>query len=122
MAEGDDVRRRVVIESPYNGSTPEITARNVDYAKAAMFDSLQRGEAPFASHLLYTQVLNDKVERDRAAGMSAGFAWGNCAEAVVVYQDRGISAGMAAGIQRALTLGIPVEYRKLNNGWGEFSE
>jgi hypothetical protein len=41
----------VIIESPYAG---EVEA-NVAYARACMRDSLGHGEAPIASHLLYTQ-------------------------------------------------------------------
>ncbi|WP_456298617.1 DUF7768 domain-containing protein [Brevibacterium antiquum] len=41
----------MVLESPFAGDTPT----NLAYARAAMHDSLMRGEAPFASHMLYTQ-------------------------------------------------------------------
>ncbi len=44
----------VILESPYGG-TPEEVERNVKYARACLRDCLLRGEAPFASHLLYTQ-------------------------------------------------------------------
>ena len=71
--------RRVVIESPYAGDT----ARNEAYARACMADCLMRGEAPFASHLLYTQdgVLDDGDEAQRKLGMEAGFRWAKCADA-----------------------------------------
>jgi len=42
---------RVIIESPYAGDI-EV---NLKYAKLCILDSLKRGEAPLASHLLYTQ-------------------------------------------------------------------
>ncbi len=41
----------VILESPYAGHVDA----NVAYARMAMHDSLLRGEAPIASHLLYTQ-------------------------------------------------------------------
>ena len=49
--------RKVILESPYAGDV-ETNLRN---ARAAMRDCLLRGEAPYASHLLYTQpgVLDD---------------------------------------------------------------
>jgi hypothetical protein len=103
--------RRVLIESPYAGNVEQ----NVAYAHAALLDCLRRGEAPFASHLLYTQVLDDELLPERHLGMEAGFAWGEVAEATVVYQDLGISNGMARGIQRARDAGRPVEYRTLND-------
>lgn len=103
--------RRVVIESPYNGNRHLHEA----YAREAMKDSLARGEAPFASHLLYTQVLDDDTFADRKLGMEAGFEWAQAAEAVVVYMDLGLSAGMAAGVARAARAGKIIEYRYLRN-------
>ena len=105
--------KRVVIESPLAGNVE----RNLDYAKACLLDSLHRGEAPFASHLLYPQVLDDVTPEDRKLGMMAGFTWGEKAELVAVYEDLGISEGMEAGIAHAEGHGIPVERRKLGGRW-----
>lgn len=101
--------RRVILESPYAGDI----IHNVRYAQACLRDSLLRGEAPLASHLLYTQpgVLRDEVPEERALGIEAGLSWGAEAEATVVYTDRGISRGMQFGIERAKKEGRPVEYR-----------
>ena len=99
--------RRVIIESPYAG---DVEA-NVEYAEACMRDCLLRGEAPFASHLLYTRVLDDDVPAHRRRGLSAGSAWLQVAEAVVVYKDRGVSVGMVLAMQAARELGIPIEER-----------
>jgi len=109
--------RRVIIESPYAAATPELIAANVEYARACVRDSLGRGEAPIASHLLYTQpgVLRDEVPEERQAGIDAGLAWRCVAHASVVYGDLGISKGMAYGIKAAEADGIPVEYRSI--GW-----
>jgi hypothetical protein len=103
----------VVIESPLAG-----VPRNVAYAKAAMRDCLRRGEAPFASHLLYAQpgILDDTVPAQRANGIDAGLAWGSKAELCAVYVDLGISPGMTHGIARAQRAGIPIEERRLP-GW-----
>ena len=105
--------RRVIIESPYAG---DVEA-NVSYARRAMRDCLLRGEAPFASHLLYTQsgVLDDLKADERALGIEAGLVWGSLAEATVVYADKGVSAGMQQGIDRAISEGRPVEYRYLGD-------
>lgn len=109
--------RRVIVESPYAGDV----ARNVAYAQLCLADCLKRGEAPFASHLLYTQpnVLDDTVPEQRKLGIEAGFVWGEVAEAVVVYQDLGISSGMQAGIDRASRQGLPIEYRNIAKDGGE---
>lgn len=103
--------RLVLIESPFAG---DVT-RNTLYARAAMRDCLKRGEAPFASHALYTLpgVLDDALPAERDLGIEAGLAWGTRAHATVVYQDLGVSPGMQLGIQRALVAGRAVEYRTL---------
>jgi hypothetical protein len=108
--------RRVILESPYQGNAE----RNLAYCRAAMRDCLLRGEAPYASHALYTQpgVLDDNAPAERALGIEAGLSWGQGADATVVYADLGISVGMELGIQRARAEGRPVELRFLP-GWGD---
>ena len=106
--------KRVILESPYAGDVNE----NTKYARACMRDCLLRGEAPLASHLLYTQpgVLSDTNASERKLGIEAGLAWGAAAEATVVYIDYGISAGMRQGIERAELEGRPVERRRIKTG------
>jgi hypothetical protein len=106
--------RLVVVESPFAGNRTLNTA----YAKAALLDCLHRGEAPIASHLLYTQVLEDTNIEERRLGIDAGLAWAIRASASVVYQDLGISNGMKKGIDHALDHARLVEYRKL----GDYSD
>jgi hypothetical protein len=103
--------RRVILESPFAGDVPA----NVVYARRCMRDSLARGEAPIASHLLYTQIgiLRDEDPGERQWGIDAGLAWCAVAEASVVYTGRGISEGMRRGIAAAEAVGIPIEYRTL---------
>ena len=104
--------RLVILESPYAGEIEQ----NLAYARACVRDSLSRGEAPIASHLLYTQpgILRDEVPRERQWGIDAGLAWARAADATVVYTDRGISRGMILGIEQAERVGRAVEYRSLN--------
>ena len=103
--------RCVILETPYAGDIQT----NVEYARACMHDCIMRGDAPFASHLLYTQdgVLDDAVKDQRELGMAAGFAWIQQSVATLVYTDRGISPGMERGIAEAKRLGRPVAYRRL---------
>lgn len=103
--------RLVILESPYAGDV----VVNVAYARSCLRDCLLRGEAPIASHLLYTQsgVLDDTIPEERVLGMRAGLCWGRFAQATVVYTDRGISLGMNEGIARAKREGRPVELRSL---------
>lgn len=103
--------RTVVIESPLAGDYE----RNHAYACLAMLDCLRRGEAPFASHLLYPQVLDDLDAADRKLGMQAGLALGAKLDAAVVYTDLGISSGVKAAITRHTREGMEIEYRQIEN-------
>ena len=109
--------RLVIVESPYAGDV----ARKQRYARACLADCLARGEAPFASHLLYTQpgVLDDKRPEERTLGIAAGLAWAVHASATVVYMDLGVSRGMEYGIRAALQAGRKVETRKLGGEWAQ---
>lgn len=101
----------VIIESPYAG---EIDA-NVAYARAAMRDSILRGEHPIASHLLYTQpgILRDEIPEERERGIAAGLAWRAVAEFAVFYTDRGWSGGMLAARDVYEREGFPFELRSI---------
>lgn len=119
--------RLVAIESPLRGRVPRWCPtwlapaierwgrwRNRWYARQCMLDSLARGEAPYASHLLFDQpgLLDDANPDHRAAGMQSGACWGHMAEARAVYCDRGISDGMRWGVAVA-PIGQIIEYRWL---------
>lgn len=104
--------KKVILESPYAGNV----ARNEHYARLALHDCLVRhGEAPIASHLLYTQpnVLDDTVPEERKLGIEAGLLWGDLAEMTVIYEDFGYSSGMKYGIERANAAKRPIEIRRL---------
>jgi len=103
--------KRVILESPYAGDVE----RNINYARECVRHSLAKGEAPIASHLLYTQkgILNDEHEDERALGIDAGLAWKEVAEGHVFYIDFGISRGMQYAIDYATKNNIEIEYRKI---------
>lgn len=102
---------KVILESPYAGDVE----KNVSYAKQCMLDCIRRNEAPFASHMLYTQILDDLKMDERDLGIEAGLVWGKVADKTVVYTDLGVSRGMQLGIDRAKSEGRTVEFRKLNS-------
>lgn len=108
-------RPKVIIESPFAAQTTLALGLNQLYGRAALRDSLLRGEAPMASHMLYAQpyVLDDTDPSERRLGMTAGFAWLPLVDRVVVYTDRGISEGMHEGIRRAKAQGLDVEERSI---------
>ena len=119
--------KRVVIESPYAGTSEdeekrrEETRRNIKYARACYNDSLRKGEAPYASHLNFPQpgVLDDNVPEDRKRGIDAGLEITRDFDLTAVYIDLGISKGMTYGIERAKSLGRLVEERTLGENWEE---
>ena len=85
------------IESPFKGDNWESTRRNVFYARLCVRDSLLRGEAPYASHLFFTQagILNDAIAEERALGIAAGQTLATSSTCGAVYEDFGISRGDA---------------------------
>lgn len=103
----------VIIESPYAGDVEQ----NTIYARRALKDSLSRGEAPIASHLLYTQpgVLDDLIPSEREQGIAAGLAWRRVAELSVFYEDRGWSRGMHAAFNLCKAEGREYEIRRIGH-------
>jgi hypothetical protein len=99
---------RVVVESPFAGGFG-----NVKYGRECLRDSIDRGESPFASHLLYAQkgLLDDSDPTERKKGMEASAAWLEVADCVCVYMDLGITPGMVAGIVHASKLGKQIRLR-----------
>ena len=105
-------RKLVKIESPYRGNTK----RNKAYANLAMLDSILKGEAPIATHLLYPEVLNDDDPEERKLGISLGYDWLSAADLVAFYIDFGISAGMREcyKLLTGATYRVPYEFRRIN--------
>lgn len=107
------MQQTIVIESPCRGTTPMEYEAHRAYARLCLLDSLGRGESPFASHILYTQVLDDREPLQRSHGIDAGLALGGKLDATAVYLDHGVSAGMRYGIAAAIDCGRPVYLRTL---------
>lgn len=114
-----EYRKVVLIESPYAGDV----GRNTEYAKMAMLDSISRGEAPIATHLLHTQVLDDNDQGMRQIGMDCGAAIARMVDGLAVYVDYGISRGM---VERLLQYtdcglggeGVTLEFRTIGTDGG----
>lgn len=99
--------KRVIIESPYAGDVD----RNVGYLRQCIIDCLRRGEAPFASHRMYTDALDDLLPGERMLGINAGFAWRAAAELSVFYADYGYSSGMQLALTHCRDNALPWEER-----------
>ncbi len=107
--------KKVVLESRFAAEDVKGLLINKRFTIACIRDCFLRGEAAYASHVIYAQshILDDYVSSERALGIQAGFNWGDCAEKTVVYTDLGISGGMKLGIEHAQKVGREVEYREL---------
>lgn len=125
----------VIIESPLKGAVPSWAPRwlaptferigrwrNKRCARACMRDSLARGEAPYASHLLYDQrgILNDADDAQRVLGMNAGSAWSRVGATRAFYVDRGFSGGMMRGRAEAEAFRQAIAFRSLK--WSPTTE
>ena len=97
--------KRICIESPLSGDF----VKNIEYARRCMRYVLDLGYAPFVSHLLYTQVLDDRNPEQRKRGLEAGFAMGDsCDERWFFLKGGRMSDGMLAALDRAKGLGQDV--------------
>lgn len=112
--------RRIIIESPYKADFREGILANVHYARECVRSRVLAGDAPIASHLLFTQrgILRDDVPDERKLGIDAGLAWLPQAQAQVFFTDRGWSGGMLAALHSrfkwlALLEHVPIEIRAL---------
>lgn len=116
-AQSGAVPAPVIVESPYAGDV----SLNLRYLRACMHDCLSRGEAPFASHGLYTQpgVLRDELWEEREHGIVAGYAWRFVARTTAFYLDLGWSSGMERARGEVTRLGLGHETRLLGDGWLE---
>lgn len=89
---------RVIIESPFQGDEE----RNLSYVRAACRDSVLAGENPFASHLFYTQFLDDSKTDERKLGIDLGFDMWDGANKIIFYVDYGMSPGMKEALEKAI--------------------
>lgn len=104
--------RRVVVETPYRATENHSVEQHRIYLDHCLKDCRSRWEAPYASH--WGLIDDDEDELARHVGIRAGWAWGDDAEACVIYGDFGISQGMSYSIDHYSSLGKPIERRKLD--------
>jgi hypothetical protein len=63
----------VIVESPLRGDgSPEAYERNKEFARRMCKYFSYRGYAPYASHLFFTQFLDDTYSIERDMGMKQG--------------------------------------------------
>ena len=99
MTEG----KLVYIASPYAGDVEG----NVTFAKAACRYAAAQGCTPVAVHLMYPRFLDDRVPKEREAGLKMGRRVLAACEEIWLCGER-MSAGMKAEEAEAKRLGIPI--------------
>jgi hypothetical protein len=114
-----DHRERVVIESPFKGLDKAGEALHRAYLQACIRDSiLNYHEAPFASHQMYTDALDDGQAHEREIGIEVGLVFAGVCTRSVFYTDFGMSEGMRRyGIPAAEKAEREVSYRTLGGVW-----
>lgn len=104
------------------GAARELVQRaeqkHLRYLRALARHALSLELAPFASHALYTQWLDDHDPEERALGIRAGFAWAPFAKVVLVGMDLGLSSGMDLGIRLHRQAGREIRTIHLGKDWG----
>lgn len=100
-------RRKVYVASAYAGDIEANTTKAVEYCQMA----IDAGYMPLASHLLYPQMLNDKVPAERELGLMFGLALLRMCDEVWVCGL--VSSGMAQEIEEAKRLNKKVVYKEV---------
>lgn len=107
-------RRPVVVVSPF---VPEELSKGPKlqrYAIRAVRDSINRNEAPLASHVMYYDLsIRNPIERD--IGLQLQLSWLKHAQAVVVYNDWGITPAMQVVLNAAAVRNKRIEFRTIGD-------
>ena len=101
--EGIIVEKLVFISSPYAGDVEANTA----FAKAACLFAVKQGVVPVAVHLMYPQILDDRIPTEREKGLDMGLRVLEACDEIWIFGER-ISEGMWQEWEAAEKLGIPV--------------
>ena len=96
--------KMIYIASPYAGDIE----KNVQFAKDSCHFAMEQGHTPVAVHLLYTQFLRDDIPAERTAGLRMGHHVLSKCDELWICGSR-ISNGMAAEIEKAKELDIPIK-------------
>ncbi len=97
------MNKLVYIASPLSGDT----AHNLAFARQACRYAIAQDAIPFAPHLLYTQMLDDRNPAERQLGIDMGNQMLGLCEELWLCGDR-ISPGMEGERELAEEWNIPV--------------
>lgn len=102
------MKKIIVVESPFASKDYAAQYANKQYALDAMRHVFEAGCIPIASHIFYTDCLNDSIPEQRELGISAGLELAGWADETWVFIDRGVSPGMQRGMKDAWDAGRKV--------------
>lgn len=112
------IRKICIVESPYAARAHDGVFYTVEdnkaYLQKAIRHAIAAGYAPFASHQMYTDALDDSIPAERALGMSMLEPYLKIASVIRFYVDRGLSSGMQHAMDLAQHYSIPVLMIKLD--------
>lgn len=97
--------KRIFVCSPLRGDMEKNMERASQYCRQIA----QIGNNPFAPHLLYPQFLVDSVPEEREFAMACGRDFLQFCDEVWVFGMDSPSEGMAAEIEMAKAMKIPVK-------------
>lgn len=107
-------RMPVVICSPFRSSHPVLRMMYAEYRDEAIKHSLAQGWVPIAPHAYFPRYLDDNDEASREIGMT-------CSKSLImefrqlhVYDQLGITAGMAEEMAFAKLIGAAIRRPKLD--------
>lgn len=105
------MKPKIFICSPYRCNEFHTLEDNVALTKKVCRWALLNNYVPFAPHLIYPQCLNDNKQRERDAGISAGFEWlSSCDELWQIGSH--ITEGMQKEIDYANKINLPIKVFK----------
>jgi hypothetical protein len=106
-------RKNVILITPFMAEDPSIAEKMKRYAARATRDSINKHEAPLASHLFFYSVLNEKDPIERDIGLQSQLSWLRVADIIAVYVDFSITPGMKVAINNAKLLQKKIEFRTI---------
>ena len=106
-------RRNVILVTPFMAEDPALAEKMKRYAKRATRDSLNKNEAPLASHLFYYTVLNEKDPIERDIGLQSQLSWLRAADLIAFYVDFSVTPAMKVMLENAKRLQKRIEFRTI---------
>lgn len=97
------------VASPYSGDIE----MNIAYLKKCLRELISMSIIPVASHIYLPQVLNDNIPEEREIGTSMGIRMIDYCDALISFEDRGVSKGMVDELTHATNIGKPTARVKL---------